>query len=325
MVARSSAKSVLLFSSLILAFNFLMACKSVDRSELAAIPEGPNSSYENSFQPSDSKSYWADLTAAAQRVSKMQQFVVQAVNTSLIRDKNKGYAWGDNETGYPSQSSWGPIDPHRKIQEYLGSAEDGRSHCSGTSLMIVRDALSLYYDWSANKKFDPFNGIDRAGYQVLENCWWMQESMAAKCDMHGAQAALMMAGIGEPVTFDQLQPGDFGQIWRRKSGHTVVFLQYIYDDMTFSTKFDKTRVVGFQYYSSSSYTNGVGILHAYVSDPAVFAHPEQDTRCASAKKNDRSYDCPVFLDTTVNIGDRSHRTSFARLLEPKRYVKSTLL
>jgi hypothetical protein len=254
----------------------------------------------------------------------MQQFVIEAVSKSLERDQNKGYAWGDRETGYPNQGPWGPIDPRRKIEEYLGSAEDGRSHCSGASLMIVRDALSLYDDWSIKRNQDPFNGIDRSGYQLLESCWWMEPSMAAACDMHGAQSALTMAGIGEPVTFEQLQPGDFGQIWRRKSGHTVVFMQYIYDDRTFSTKFDKSRVVGFQYFSSSSFTNGVGILHAYVSDPAVFAFPDQDSRCNEAKKSDPYYDCPIFLNTKVTINKRSHETSFVRLKEPKNYSKSTL-
>jgi hypothetical protein len=64
----------------------------------------------------------------------------------------------------------------------------------------------------------------------------------------GTADALSRFGIGRETSFEQLQPGDFINFNRTKSGHSVVFLSYIdrkYDDVAYSAD-----VVGFKYFSA---------------------------------------------------------------------------
>ncbi len=41
--------------------------------------------------------------------------------------------------------------------------------------------------------------------------------------------ALQKLGIGGPVSHEDARPGDFAQFWRSKSGHSVVFLDWLRD------------------------------------------------------------------------------------------------
>lgn len=65
-------------------------------------------------------------------------------------------------------------------------------------------------------------------------------------------------GVGEAVSFEDAQPGDFVQLWRAGgSGHSVIFLKWIEED---------GQKVGFRYRSSQKATDGIGDRTEYFSD-----------------------------------------------------------
>lgn len=71
--------------------------------------------------------------------------------------------------------------------------------------------------------------------------------------------ALQNLGIGCEVPLEGLQPGDFAQLWRAKSGHSVVVLEVIRRE---------GKIVGLKYRSSQGSTGGVGDRTEYFSDSA---------------------------------------------------------
>jgi hypothetical protein len=72
--------------------------------------------------------------------------------------------------------------------------------------------------------------------------------------------ALGNLGIGTQVTADEAQPGDFLQFWRTKSGHSVVFLNWVEKD---------GKRIGFNYRSSQGSTDGIGDKVEYFKDSGV--------------------------------------------------------
>ena len=62
------------------------------------------------------------------------------------------------------------------------------------------------------------------------------------------------------MSADDAQPGDFLQFWRTKSGHSVVFLDWIDRD---------GKRVGFKYRSSQGSTKGIGDHAEYFKDSGV--------------------------------------------------------
>jgi hypothetical protein len=72
--------------------------------------------------------------------------------------------------------------------------------------------------------------------------------------------ALGHLGIGKQVTPDEAQSGDFLQFWRTKSGHSVVFLNWVEKD---------GKRVGFNYRSSQGSTDGVGDKVEYFKDSGI--------------------------------------------------------
>lgn len=56
-------------------------------------------------------------------------------------------------------------------------------------------------------------------------------------------------GIGRAIPFNEAQPGDFCQLWRAKSGHSVLFLGWVQS---------RGEKIGFKYRSSQEATDGIG-------------------------------------------------------------------
>jgi len=61
--------------------------------------------------------------------------------------------------------------------------------------------------------------------------------------------AVQNLGIGREVPLDEAQPGDFVQLWRTKSGHSVLFLGWAEEN---------GEKVGLRYRSSQPATDGIG-------------------------------------------------------------------
>ena len=81
-------------------------------------------------------------------------------------------------------------------------------------------------------------------------------------DIREKQCAVALGGlgIGKQVTPDEAKAGDFMQFWRGKSGHSVVFLNWVEKD---------GKRVGFNYRSSQGSTDGIGDKVEYFKDSGV--------------------------------------------------------
>jgi hypothetical protein len=66
--------------------------------------------------------------------------------------------------------------------------------------------------------------------------------------------AVKNLGIGKAVSFDEAKPGDFVQFWRTKTGHSVIFLNWIERN---------GEKIGFRYRSSQLKTKGIGDVTEY--------------------------------------------------------------
>jgi hypothetical protein len=72
-----------------------------------------------------------------------------------------------------------------------------------------------------------------------------QETAEVQC-----ASAMTNLGVGHAVSHDDALPGDFANFWRTKSGHSVIFLNWVTDD-------DGNRI-GLRYRSSQTKTDGIG-------------------------------------------------------------------
>ncbi|HEV2293696.1 MAG TPA: hypothetical protein VGR35_07560 [Tepidisphaeraceae bacterium] len=81
-------------------------------------------------------------------------------------------------------------------------------------------------------------------------------------DIREKQCAVALGnlGIGKQVSADEAQAGDFLQFWRTKSGHSVVFLNWVEKD---------GQRIGFTYRSSQGSTDGIGDKTEYFKDSGV--------------------------------------------------------
>ncbi|MCX7958887.1 MAG: hypothetical protein N3B13_07555, partial [Deltaproteobacteria bacterium] len=97
-------------------------------------------------------------------------------------------------------------------------------------------------------------------WEPFKHCWYVDS--AIKC--YGARDALVKYGLGEKVDdFSKLQPADFVNYDRTNgTGHSVIFLNYLYDDGTSGTEY-KSNATGFRYFSSQGSTNGLGFKNAF--------------------------------------------------------------
>jgi len=128
-----------------------------------------------------------------------------------------------------------------------------KTMCVAAVCEIIIEALIIWQKSHADATGQP----DKTPFRQLPVKSWTGGSRAdirahifmydsVKC--RGTANALARFGVGKETAFDQLQPGDFVNFNRSKSGHSAVFLGYIdrgYDDVPYSAE-----VVGFRYFSA---------------------------------------------------------------------------
>jgi hypothetical protein len=87
--------------------------------------------------------------------------------------------------------------------------------------------------------------------RVFQKEWYgATESSAEK----QCQLAAKNMGIGKAIPFDEAQPGDFVQLWRTKSGHSVLFVNWVKEN---------GQKIGIHYRSSQAGTDGIGDATEY--------------------------------------------------------------
>jgi hypothetical protein len=71
--------------------------------------------------------------------------------------------------------------------------------------------------------------------------------------------AIVKYGLGRRITnLEEAETGDFVDFSRAKSGHTVVFINWIRDS--------KRNIIGIKYWSTQESTNGINFKEEYFSD-----------------------------------------------------------
>jgi hypothetical protein len=116
----------------------------------------------------------------------------------------------------------------------------GGTYCSGfTFAVAVKAAMSA--GLLEGKTFEQVRRFQREWYGAVadEN---IREKQCA--------VAVENLGIGREVAVEEAEPGDFAQFWRVRSGHSVVFLGWVYDE--------HGNRAGLRYRSSQGTTNGIG-------------------------------------------------------------------
>lgn len=134
-------------------------------------------------------------------------------------------------------------------QRILAKGTDGTYCCGFTFAVMMKVARER--DLLAGKSVEQVRKLQKEWYGAVEDKVTRERQCAV---------ALEHLGIGREVKFDDARPGDFGQLWREKSGHSVIFLGWAEKD---------GKRVGLRYRSSQGSTKGIGDKTEYFRDSSV--------------------------------------------------------
>ncbi len=113
-----------------------------------------------------------------------------------------------------------------------------------------------------------FEGKTYEEVKKFQREWYgtSKESGETQCTM-----AMEHLGVGHAVTHDEARPGDFGNFWRTKGGHSIIFLSWITDDAG--------NRIGLKYRSSQGSTDGIGDNTEYFDGHGGKVVPERIYLC----------------------------------------------
>jgi hypothetical protein len=133
------------------------------------------------------------------------------------------------------------------------------TYCCGFTLQV---AFKLAQN---NNLFDGKTFDQIKQFQVQ---WYgsTKDSAETQCTL-----AMTTLGVGQPVKHDDARPGDFANFWRTKSGHSVIFLNWITDD--------QGKRIGLNYRSSQTKTNGIGDNSEYFKNHGGEVDPDRLYLC----------------------------------------------
>lgn len=175
------------------------------------------------------------------------QYILETVDLLIKEDSNLGYGEGQHTRSLYYNS------------DLIFTVKDRTSHCVGITMQTLVMAMNKYFDDTKDSRVwnMPSSWLK---WEPFKHCWYVDS--AIKC--YGARDALVKYGIGEKVDdFSKLKPADFVNYDRTNgTGHSVIFLNYLYDDGTSGTDY-KSNAIGFKYFSSQGSTNGAGYKNAF--------------------------------------------------------------
>jgi hypothetical protein len=157
----------------------------------------------------------------------------------------------DDGGGYNTKwaGSGTPVEVRFDDTRILAKGTDGTYCCGYTFAVVMRAAAEAKL--LEGKTVDQVKRFQKAWYGAV-----------SEPDIREKQCAVAMKplGIGREVSADDARPGDFLQFWRTKSGHSVVFLDWIERD---------GKRIGFRYRSSQGSTKGIGDHAEYFKGSGV--------------------------------------------------------
>jgi len=173
---------------------------------------------------------YEDLNNNSDIYSKYGKDIVKISRDLGKEVEKKGYKWEKGLSGLP-------IDiKDSKGLVIFSKTPDGSTFCTGFSFAVFMIAL-----WNRGKKFD------KATIQKLQK-QWNQGDASKKPKL--CVDAVVSNNLGEEITLEQAEPGDFVQFWRKKgSGHSAILLEKVKQG---------DKIVGLKYYTSNSSTQGPG-------------------------------------------------------------------
>ncbi len=150
---------------------------------------------------------------------------------------------------YPNGGKYlwkGSGTPHPIIfkDETILKAGEGGTYCSGFTFAV---AMRVAIDRGLLKDKSPDE------VRKFQKEWYGATGDTEK----QAGPAMKNLNIGRSVSAEEARPGDFIQLWRGKSGHSAVFLNWV--------KLNG-KIIGFQYRSTQKSTDGIGNKVEYFSD-----------------------------------------------------------
>jgi len=140
-----------------------------------------------------------------------------------------------------------PAEIRFKGETILVKGTEGSYCCGFTFTVAMKTATELHA--LENKSVAQIKRFQKEWYGALKETAERQ-----------AGQALANLGVGYEVKPEDAMPGDFCQFWRTKSGHSVIFLDWITRD---------GKRIGLRYRSSQGSTDGVGDKSEFFKDSGV--------------------------------------------------------
>ena len=144
----------------------------------------------------------------------------------------------DDGGGYIWKNSTGVCETLTHDGKTILEKQPKGTYCCGFTLQVAFK-LAQHHGLFDGKSYDEIKQFQREWYGATE------ASGETQCT-----PAMENLGIGHAVTHDDAKPGDFGNFWRTKSGHSIMFLNWTTDDAGNRT--------GIHYRSSQTATDGIG-------------------------------------------------------------------
>ena len=166
-------------------------------------------------------------------VISLARLSAQGLNSEVMKIANS-YEGG----GYKWSSSGVPKSIYFKDSKILSKSAQG-TFCSGYTFLVAFDAL---------EKTTRMKALDVADVKWLQRNWYGTNEASAETQ---CLYSLDKLKLGYEVSNSDATAGDFVQFWRNnKSGHSVIFLNWIKDE--------SGEITGIKYRSTQKSTDGIG-------------------------------------------------------------------
>ena len=180
----------------------------------------------------------------------------------------------ENGGGYIWKNSTGVCETLTHEGKTILKKQPEGTYCCGMTLQTAFK-LAQHHGLFDGKTFDEVKQFQREWYGATE------ASGETQCTL-----AMTNLGVGHAVTLDEAKPGDFGNFWRTKSGHSIIFLKWVTDD-------DGNRT-GIHYRSSQTATDGIGDHTEYFRGHGGHVDPNRIYLCRfNEPQQDADGDKPV--------------------------------
>jgi len=131
------------------------------------------------------------------------------------------------------------------------------SYCVGLTYEVFFKAMQER-NKEAGISPDNFNNMTINNMKDFLLIWYAAQG-SSKAEGDQLAGAIVKYGLGTQITrLEDAKAGDFIDFSRKKSGHTVVFINWLKDN--------KSNIAGFKYWSTQESTNGIGYKEEYFSD-----------------------------------------------------------